>query len=47
MSEYMNLRVRVLVQPCAVVKDNMQREKNEVDKQGETERSCCPRVVRK
>lgn len=47
MSKYMNLRVRELVQPCTVVKDNMWREKNEVGKQGEAERPCCPRVVRK
>lgn len=47
MSEYTNLRVRGLAQPCAVVKDNMQGEKNEADKLGEQKRSCCPGVGRK
>jgi len=42
MSEYTNLRVRGLAQPCAVVKDNMQRQKNEADKLGEAEEIMLP-----
>lgn len=42
MSEYTNLRVTGLAQPCAVVKDNMQRQKNEADKLGEVEEIMLP-----
>ena len=42
MSEYMNLRVRGLAQPCAVVKVYTLREKNEADKLGEAEEIMLP-----